>query len=100
MPLSACQSRKLQLTVCRVAAKDAQPIDRVIDTQLTTAVLEVLLATDAEGGCGCGCVGGGDERILGLLRGWKLRERRRMYASDVGLFRQRRRRTSRLRDTR
>lgn len=55
--------------MCCVAAKDAQAIDCIIDTQLTTAIFfEVLLTTVAEGGCGVGGGGGGDERILGLLR--------------------------------
>lgn len=52
--------------MCCVAAKDARAIDCFIDTQLTTAIFEVLLTTVAEGGCGG--VGGDDERILGLLR--------------------------------
>lgn len=43
--------------MCGVAAKDARAIDCIIDTQLTTAIFEVLLTTVAEGGCG-------DERIL------------------------------------
>ena len=50
MSVSACQSRKLQLTVCCVATKDAQAIDCIIDTQLTTAIFEVLLTTVVEGG--------------------------------------------------
>lgn len=55
--------------MCCVAAKDARAIDCIIDTQLTTAIFEVLLTTVAEGGCDVGGGGGGGgERILGLLR--------------------------------